>query len=131
MADPIHLNILRSELQARITKNPQYSLRAFAANLCVDPSALCKILAGKQPLSASYCIRILRRLDLTPDKKKLFLLSAVTERKRKEFIKITRQIETQDSDHDYTDGTHPDVVLAAEALVNQFKSDVHQLLSVS
>jgi len=43
---------LRRELAARCGRNPQYSLRSFAAHLGIDNATLSQLLRGKRPLTA-------------------------------------------------------------------------------
>ena len=49
---------LLAELQARVSRNPKYSLRAFARDLKMDPGSLCKILRGKRVLGTRLGRRI-------------------------------------------------------------------------
>ncbi len=74
---PFHIQALKREFERRRKKNPQYSLRAYARSLELDPSALCRILAEKQPLSLKAAKRIQGKLNLSSDELHQFLLSVV------------------------------------------------------
>ena len=54
--------LLKQELSSRQAKNPQYSLRAFARFLNVDPSYLSKVLHGSRCFSDKTCQEILAKL---------------------------------------------------------------------
>jgi transcriptional regulator with XRE-family HTH domain len=60
-----HVDLLRRELVIRRRRRPRYSLRAFAYQLKLDPSALSRILIGKQPLTPRAAARVLQALDLS------------------------------------------------------------------
>ena len=49
--DTLHIEMIRAELHRRREVNPRSSLRGFAASLKLHPSALSRILSGKQTLS--------------------------------------------------------------------------------
>ena len=57
---------LQDELIQRLKRNPQYSLRAFAKTLKVDPSQLSKILHRKRRISVSLIRSIGTTLELSP-----------------------------------------------------------------
>lgn len=75
-----HITLLRAELHERQKRNPRYSLRAFAHFLEIHPSAVSRILSGKQELSASACEGILGKLALTPDREREFINSVVVDK---------------------------------------------------
>lgn len=56
---------LRAELIERCKSNPSYSLRAFARDLQIEPSALSKIINGKRGVSPDMRVRLGKRLKLT------------------------------------------------------------------
>jgi transcriptional regulator with XRE-family HTH domain len=70
-----HIEILRSELERRKKLNPRYSLRSFARNLRIDPSALSRVLHGKQPVSPVGAKKLLELLRLEGDEADEFLES--------------------------------------------------------
>lgn len=55
---------LRSELSARTQKNANYSLRAFAKSLEIDPSTLSALLRNKRALSAKTAKKLIEALDI-------------------------------------------------------------------
>ncbi len=57
---------LITELETRISRNPQYSLRSFARQLSIDPSLLCKILKGKRSIGAKMSLHLIKQLRLNP-----------------------------------------------------------------
>lgn len=60
--------VLRSELDRRQTRNPKYSLRAFARDLKMKPAHLSRILSGSRVPSGSLLESLLGRLsDLGPE----------------------------------------------------------------
>jgi len=69
--------ILCEELAKRQTKNPSYSLRAFAKSLGVSVTTLSEVINGKRVLSKSSLIKIVDRLYITPEERPSFLLSAM------------------------------------------------------
>lgn len=80
---PIHVQQLSQELAKRKKRNPRYSLRAFAHALGLDPSALSRILAGKQEISLITTRKVLKALKLQADERLLFLTSVADEKKKK------------------------------------------------
>lgn len=55
---------LRAELSSRITRNPRYSLRAFAQTLDLSPSLLSRVLRGEQNFSEAMACQVATRLGL-------------------------------------------------------------------
>ena len=58
---------LLAELARRRTRNPRYSLRAFARDLGTDHATLSQILRGRRNLSPRLIRQFGRRLQLKPD----------------------------------------------------------------
>jgi plasmid maintenance system antidote protein VapI len=87
--EPTHLRILRARLTERKNRNVLYSLRAYARDLGVDPSRLCRILKGRQEISTGLCLQISRRLHLSDDETQEFVTS-VADRRREEFLRRMR-----------------------------------------
>lgn len=79
-SEPFYRSYLVQELSRRRDRNSRYSLRAFAANLDVDPGALSRLLAGKQALGVRAASRITERLELSPLERKRFLESTLDDR---------------------------------------------------
>ena len=78
--DRPHLQILHTEFLRRKSRNPRYSLRAYATQLEIHPSAMSRILASKQDLSLASAQIILNRLTMEPDEKRAFILSVAEEK---------------------------------------------------
>ncbi len=55
---------LKSTLVERISKNPAYSLRAFAKTLGIQPSQLSEIYSGKKNLSLQAALKTAKKLGL-------------------------------------------------------------------
>lgn len=64
---------LQNELIERIKKNPQYSLRAFAGHLTMDPSTLSKMLKGKRPIGKKAIVQLASKLGLSKAQTAKFL----------------------------------------------------------
>jgi plasmid maintenance system antidote protein VapI len=75
VSERYYAQYLFAELERRKKKNPRYSLRAFAQALQVDPSALSRILSGKQELSLQSCLRLVKQLTMSAEERKLFVAS--------------------------------------------------------
>lgn len=67
------------ELNARIQKNPSYSLRALARDLRMTPAHLSSVLSGKKNVSRSKGQDIASVLSLSAAEKKLFLTMVAAE----------------------------------------------------
>lgn len=64
---------LREELASRCSRNPLYSLRAFARALDLRPSHLSEILRGNLGLSADSAGKVATHLDLSDSERTLFV----------------------------------------------------------
>jgi transcriptional regulator with XRE-family HTH domain len=82
---PFHVQRLASELQRRKERNCRYSLRAFATFLEIDPSALSRILAGKQELSVQVALQLIQRLELSAEEREKFISSVADVKYRNAF----------------------------------------------
>jgi len=87
-----HLRLIVNEYKRRVAKNPRYSLRAYASFLNLDPSALSRILAGKQELSVKAGLSIVKRLQMSEDDGRRFLLSVIEGRRRNEAARVGRLV---------------------------------------
>jgi uncharacterized protein (TIGR02147 family) len=65
---PLHRRFLLDELSARKTRNPAYSLRAYARDLGLSLTALSDALAGKRQLSRKNVSKLASRLCWSPDR---------------------------------------------------------------
>lgn len=66
-------NFLLWELKSRQEKNPLYSMRAFARDLNVRSSRLSEILNGKVGLSEKQAFKLVEKLHLEGEDKKIFI----------------------------------------------------------
>jgi uncharacterized protein (TIGR02147 family) len=64
---PYH-TLLQDTFAERRQKNPSYSLRAFARDLSVSPTALSQVLSYQRDLSPKNLARVADRLALSPEK---------------------------------------------------------------
>ena len=65
--EQIHIqNLIRSGLSDIKSKNPNFSLRAYAKKLSLSPSALSEILNGKRKVSKKLAARIVEKMNLDP-----------------------------------------------------------------
>lgn len=71
------LTYLRTTYEQRRSRNPKYSLRAYAQSLGIDSSTLSAILAGKRPITAKRAVRILERLDIKDARLRSSLLDSL------------------------------------------------------
>jgi uncharacterized protein (TIGR02147 family) len=70
---PYFRECLNRELTQRLSRNPGYSLRAFARHLEVSSSSLSRALSGKRSLSVPTATRIARKLRLSPRERATFI----------------------------------------------------------
>lgn len=91
--EPFFRVYLREELSKRVKANPQYSLRAFAKKLEIDPGALSRIISGKQIIALKNARHLIERLALSDEEKALFIQSALEEKTRYEASKFGYQIQ--------------------------------------
>lgn len=59
-------NLLMTELTKRQTRNPSYSLRAFARDLSIGATTLSDVLANKRSLSKTNLNKVIERLAVSP-----------------------------------------------------------------
>ncbi len=57
--DPL-ATILKRGFQARVARNPRYSIRAFARDLGLSHSHLLRLMTGRRRLSVGLATRLLR-----------------------------------------------------------------------
>jgi uncharacterized protein (TIGR02147 family) len=65
-------HVLRAELESRLSRNPVYSLRAFARDLGISCSRLSEVLSGRYGLSREASLGIAARLGLSPTEQQFF-----------------------------------------------------------
>lgn len=72
---------LKEELEARKKKNRRFSTRAFARKLGVDNGFLSRLLNNKALLSIDLADQMSRKLQLTGEVRRNFLLSVAEEQR--------------------------------------------------
>lgn len=97
MADPTttpvtYQTVLRDELEYRKSRNPGYSLRAFARDLAMAPSSLTEVLGGTKGISLPKARKLARKLGLREDLREVFVLSARAQHAR---ATVDRETATQ------------------------------------
>jgi GAF domain-containing protein len=95
---PYHLEFLATDLAKRKQVNSRYSLRAYARYLGFDPSALSRILAGKQELSLPFSLKVIRKLRLSLHEKRKFLASVSETRSRQAALFLVKNLGDSDLD---------------------------------
>ena len=93
---PIYIQFLTDDFARRKTKNPIFSMRAYARLLGIDPGTLSRVLSGQQRLSLQSGVQIVKRLDLTQDEQNQLLESLVEERKEQAWAFISTQLESSE-----------------------------------
>ena len=88
--------ILKNELEQRVTRNPSYSLRAFAKAIHLAPPHLSAVLNGRKGLSKSSAAKIALSLNWNDDEKNIFisLVEVAHARKSKEKILAQERLNT-------------------------------------
>jgi transcriptional regulator with XRE-family HTH domain len=75
-----HIQYLKTQLQDSRSRNPRYSLRAFARRLGVNVATVSKIIRGIENPSVSTSKRILDALAATPQDRAQFMDSVFSKR---------------------------------------------------
>lgn len=75
-----HVQVLRAQFMQRQQKNERFSLRAFAYLLELHPSALSRILNGKQEISVKSCLTVFKKLHIVEALREQFIESVVCEK---------------------------------------------------
>lgn len=65
--------LLKRQFEQKKMRNSHYSLRTFAARLGVSSGALSEILKGKRDLSTKQKLKIVDKLELSPEERQTFL----------------------------------------------------------
>ncbi len=86
-----YLDKLREAFEASVRKNPQYSLRAFARDLGVNPATLSMALSGKRDLPAKFAPQVAAKLRLPPLETSLFVESVGNRTTALDKIKIKEE----------------------------------------
>ena len=91
--DAFHIQVLNEEFSKRCQKNSRYSMRAFAKHLEMHPSALSRILSGKQKISSASAIVVAKKIGLCRERSRLFLHSIIEEHKKLESEEAAKALE--------------------------------------
>lgn len=110
---------LQSEFENRRTRNPSYSLRAFARDLEMSPSRLSEAVNGKRGISSEIAAMLVRAIGLDGIDAEIFLLSVEAEHSRSEQRKLAARgkLKALLSAPDTTPKTFTIVDWVAEALL--------------
>lgn len=103
---------LREVLLRKQLNNPQYSLRAYARDLGLDPSTLSKVLKGSRPLTIKDSPIVAGKLNLSPADKTLFLESVYKTKVQLDEIKVSAV-----DDRHFIDESHHAVIAEWEHFV--------------
>lgn len=72
-SDSLSVTILKGVFFKRQSKNPNYSLRAFAKSLGISHTSLSFIFSGKRDINPKFVSKVVDKLDLNFRQRKLFL----------------------------------------------------------
>lgn len=86
-----YLTKMREGLSLKQRNNPHYSLRAYARDIGIHPATLSQIINGKRALPVKDSENVIRRLNLGPKEKSLFLESLVRKSSALNQIKISEE----------------------------------------
>ena len=75
MNPDLYKQIIKKKLLERQSKNPSYSLRAFARDLGINHTSLCQIMNGKVMISRQLARKILESTPFEEAEKKEFVES--------------------------------------------------------
>ena len=68
-----YLTKMREGLSLKQRNNPHYSLRAYARDIGIHPATLSQIINGKRPLPVKDSENVIKKLNLAPKEKAMFL----------------------------------------------------------
>lgn len=86
-----YLTKMREALSLKQRANPHYSLRAFARDIGIHPATLSQIINGKRPLPVKDSEGVIRKLNLGPKERNLFVESLKRTKTTLNKIKITEE----------------------------------------
>lgn len=87
-ANDYYVTKLKESLSWRQKENPQYSLRAFARDIGINPGTLVKVIKGERPLPLKISKQVLDKLKLGPKERTLFMESLIRKRTSIDTIRI-------------------------------------------
>lgn len=97
-AQTFHLNYLLEDFKQRQSRNPRFSLRAYARLLEIHPSALSRIFNAKQEISTTACIKLISIINIEEPHLKQFVLSYVNEKRANTLAKFAKAFSIQFED---------------------------------
>jgi uncharacterized protein (TIGR02147 family) len=85
-----YLSKMREGLSLKQRNNPHYSLRAYARDIGIHPATLSQIINGKRALPVKDSEKVIKRLNLGPKERSLFI-DSLTKSKTYNQIKISEE----------------------------------------
>lgn len=73
---------LSREFHLRRSKNPKYSLRAFARDIKISPATVCQVFEGKRSVSRKLATKVADEISVSPSEKKKILSSPASGEKQ-------------------------------------------------
>ncbi len=100
---PHYREFLEREYQARLRRNPGYSLRAFARDLGMQVSKLSEALRGIRGISRTTAVKIAKRMRLSPQESEVFLslIDFHQTRNQSARLKAEEKLESLRTSHQY------------------------------
>lgn len=86
-----YLTKMREGLSIKQRNNPHYSLRAYARDMGIHPATLSQIINGKRGLPLKNSEQVIRRLNLGPKERTLFIDSLKKKKVTYDDIKIPEE----------------------------------------
>src|SRR5688500_13060669 len=85
-----YLSKMREGLSLKQRNNPHYSLRAYARDIGIHPATLSQIINGKRALPAKDSEKVIKKLNLGPKERSLFI-DSLSRTKSYSQIKISEE----------------------------------------
>lgn len=85
---PYYLQKMKEDLSQKQRRFPKYSLRAYARDIGIHPATLSQILNGNRPLPIKDSQQVVKKLNLGPKERTLFLESLHRSRVSLDEIKV-------------------------------------------
>jgi uncharacterized protein (TIGR02147 family) len=110
MEETYYRKAIHEELARRCSKNPKYSLRAFARALKMDAASLSRILNDKKVPSKKISGQIIEALAMNPKEKAKFMASLAAKQKKRKLERINQFLKSTT----FSTAIEPPQELAAE-----------------
>jgi uncharacterized protein (TIGR02147 family) len=124
---------LAQDFKKRKERNAQFSLRAYAKWLGFSPAQVSQMLSGKRNITLHAAKKIIRRLDLSPSEKKLFVGSFLRDHTKPETMDDKKRERLEDDKFKLISDWYHFAILSLTKIKNS-KSDprwVAQRLGIS